>query len=107
MKNMMDLMKQAKNLQNKMQEMQKDIEEIQCKGLSGGGMVEITLSGQNHLKEIKIDPSLLKESEIEILEDLIVAAHHDAREKVKQEIEQKTQKIGENFSLGNSFKFPF
>ncbi|MBX2806495.1 MAG: YbaB/EbfC family nucleoid-associated protein [Hyphomicrobiales bacterium] len=93
MKNLMDMMKQAKQLQEKMSEMQQAVEQISQTGTAGAGLVSVTLNGKGVMSRVKIDPSLLKEGEGEILEDLIVAAHTDAKSKVEEELQNKMQEI--------------
>ena len=81
MADFMGLMKQAAQLQSKMQALQAELEQIEVEGTAGGGMVSVKISAKGELKGVKIDDSLLKLSEKEILEDLLVAAHADARRK--------------------------
>ncbi len=92
MRDMMGMMKQAKELQAKMQAMQEEIANLEATASSGGGLVTITLSGKGTLSSLRIDPSLAKEDEVEILEDLIIAAHNDAKAKLEAEVE----KLGSN-----------
>jgi DNA-binding YbaB/EbfC family protein len=89
----MDMMKQAKQLQEKMAEMQNAVEQITQTGTAGAGLISVTLNGKGVLTEVKIDPSLLKEGEGEILEDLIVAAHADAKAKVEDILQSKMQEL--------------
>lgn len=93
MKGLMDMMKQAKQLQEKMAEMQSAVEQITQTGTAGAGLISVTLNGKGVLTEVKIDPSLLKEGEGEILEDLIVAAHADAKAKVEEVLQSKMQEL--------------
>ncbi len=104
MKNLMDMMKQAKQLQEKMGEMQTAVEAVSQTGSAGGGLVSITLNGKGALGEIKIDPSLLKESEIEILEDLIVAAHADAKAKIETMLQSKMEELAGGLQLPPGLK---
>lgn len=83
MRDMMGMMKQAKELQAKMKAMQDEIANLEASASSGGGLVTITLSGKGTLSALKIDPTLMKEEEVEILEDLIIAAHNDAKAKLE------------------------
>ena len=83
MKNLAGLMKQASQMQSKMAEMQAKLDAAEVEGESGAGMVRITLTGKSDLKRMKIDPKLLDPAEAEMLEDLIVAAHADAKRKVE------------------------
>lgn len=83
MKDLMGLMKQAKEMQSKMKEAQSQVADIEATGRSGAGMIEVTLTGEGNMKGLKVDPSLLSE-EVEILEDLIVAAFQDAKVKLDE-----------------------
>jgi len=87
------LMKQAQELQGKMSAMQSQLEELEVKGASGGGLVTVTLNGKGAMKGLSVDPSLLREDEAEILEDLIVAAHAEARHKMEQATADKMKEV--------------
>jgi len=89
MKNFAEMMKQAQQLQGRMADMQAELERTLIEGRSGGGMVVVTLSGKGDMAGVKIDPSLLKPKEAEILEDLLVAAHNDAKVKVEEAMKEK------------------
>lgn len=104
MKNLMDMMKQAKQLQEKMTEMQNAVEEISQTGTAGAGLVSVTLNGKGLMSGVKIDPSLLKDSEGEILEDLIVAAHADAKAKVEEVLQEKMQEMTGGLQLPPGLK---
>jgi DNA-binding YbaB/EbfC family protein len=91
MTDFMGLMKQAAQLQSKMQEMQAQLDQIEVEGTAGGGLVAVRLSGKGDMKGVTIDPSLLKPEEKEIVEDLVVAAHTDARRKVESVLQDKVQ----------------
>ena len=93
MKNFSEMMKQAQALQGRMAEMQAELERTLIEGRSGGGMVRVTLSGKGDMSSVKIDPSLLKPEEAEILEDLIVAAHNDAKVKVEEAMKEKMKSL--------------
>jgi nucleoid-associated protein EbfC len=86
---MMKLMKQAQEMQARVQQMQAELELAETEGQAGAGMVKVTLTGKGALKALTIDPSLLKEDEKEILEDLIIAAHNDAMQKNARVMEEK------------------
>jgi DNA-binding YbaB/EbfC family protein len=103
MKNMFDIMKQAKEMQAKMAEMQAEVMKIEVSGQSGGGLVRVTLEGKGDLKAIAIDPSLLKEGEAEILEDLILAAHSDAKSKLDDALQAKMAEVTGGFGLPPGF----
>jgi nucleoid-associated protein EbfC len=107
MKNIGQLMKQAQQMQEKMAEMQAQLEAVEMTGVAGAGMVELTLNGKSDLKKIKIDKSLLDPAEGEVLEDLIVAAFADARRKVSAYSEQEMQKLTGGLSLPGGMKLPF
>jgi nucleoid-associated protein EbfC len=91
MKNFAGMMKQAQELQTRMAEMQAEMERARVEGQSGGGVVVLTLNGKGELVGVKIDASLAKPEEVEILEDLIVAAHTDAKAKVERLLQEKMQ----------------
>lgn len=93
MKNLSGLMKQASQMQAKMQAMQAKLESAEIEGTAGAGLVALTLSGKGELKRIKIDPKLLDPSDAEMLEDLIVAAHQDAKRKSEAIAEAEMKSI--------------
>lgn len=93
MPDFMGLMKQAAQLQAKMEALQQELGKIEVEGTSGGGMVAVKLTAKNELKAVSIDPSLLKAEEKEILEDLLVAAHADARHKAEALLQDKMQQL--------------
>ncbi|KXF79013.1 nucleoid-associated protein [Paramesorhizobium deserti] len=107
MRDMMGMLKQAKEMQAKMQAMQDEIANLEATGTSGGGLVSVTLSGKGVMSALKIDPSLLKEDEAEILEDLIVAAHNEAKTKIEALMAEKTQALTAGLPLPPGFKLPF
>ena len=106
MKNISDLMKQAGELQSKMTEMQSAMDDIEIEGVSGGGMVRVTLSGKGQMRGLKIDPEIARD-DIEILEDLIVAAHNDAKSKSEVRMQEEMQKLTGGLALPPGFKMPF
>lgn len=91
MADFMGMMKQAAQLQSKMQELQAELDRIEVEGAAGGGMVSVRLSAKGDLRGVKIDDSLMKPSEKEIVEDLLVAAHADARRKAEAVMQEKMQ----------------
>jgi len=93
MKNFTQMMKQAQELQGRMAEMQAEMERTIVEGRSGGGMVMVLLNGKGDMTAVKIDPSLLKPGEGEILEDLVVAAHADAKTKVEEAMKDKMKAL--------------
>lgn len=84
MKDLMGLMKQAKEMQSKMEAAQAKVADIEVEGRAGGRLVTLTLTGEGNMKSLKIDPSLLSGEEAEIVEDLIVAAYQDAKVKLDE-----------------------
>ena len=103
----MGLMKQAGQMQAKMQELQAELDRIEVSGTAGGGLVTVTLSAKGELKGVKIDPSLFKPDEKEIVEDLLVAAHADARRKAEDVMQDKMKSLTGGLSLPPGMKLPF
>ena len=99
MADFMGLMKQAAQLQSKMQALQAELDQIEVEGTAGGGMVTVKLSAKGDLKGITVDDSLMKPSEKEILEDLLVAAHADARRKAEGVLQEKMQSLAGGLGL--------
>jgi hypothetical protein len=89
----MNMMKQARELQGKMAEMQAELERMEVQGVSGGGLVSVTMNGKGAMIRLSIDKSLLKPEEAEILEDLLMAAHNDAKQKTEQAMAGKMQEL--------------
>jgi DNA-binding YbaB/EbfC family protein len=90
---MMGLMKQAAQLQIKMQEMQAELDLIEVEGTAGGGMVTVKLTAKGELKGVKVDDSLMKAEEKEVLEDLLIAAHADGRRKAETVMQEKMKSL--------------
>tara|TARA_B100000989_G_scaffold276585_1_gene236932 strand:+ start:613 stop:936 length:324 start_codon:yes stop_codon:yes gene_type:complete len=107
MNNFSQIMKQAKVMQEKMAEAQKKIEETEIEGSSGGGAVKVIVNGKHILKKIKIDPNLISKDEVEVLEDLIVAAVNDANKKVADNMTSQLGSISEGMGLPPGMKLPF
>src|ERR1700676_4812540 len=107
MKNLGNLMKQAQQMQTKMAEMQAELEAVEMTGMAGGGMVQLTLNGKGDLKKLKLDKAAVDPAEIEVLEDLIVAAFNDARTKVNAHAEAEMQKLTGGLHLPGGLKLPF
>ena len=101
-----DLITQAKKMQEKMKETQDALKKIEVEGISGGNAVKVILIGNGDLKKISLDENLLKESK-EIVEDLIVAAHNDAKSKLKKKTSEEISKVTGGVSLPPGFKLPF
>ncbi|MCB4770603.1 YbaB/EbfC family nucleoid-associated protein [Ancylobacter sp. Lp-2] len=93
MKDLLGMMSKVKEMQARMEQMQAELDAIEVDGVSGGGMVKVVMSAKGALKGVTIDPSLFKPEEAEILEDLIVAAHSDARGKGERLIQERTQTL--------------
>ena len=107
MKDLLGLMGKAKEMQAKFQAVQEEMVTLEATGQAGGGMVTVTLSGKFEMKSLKIDPSLFKEDEVEILEDLLLAAHNDAKSKVEQVLAEKTREMTAGLPLPPGMKLPF
>jgi DNA-binding YbaB/EbfC family protein len=107
MKNIGQLMKQAQQMQQKMAEMQTQLEAVEMTGVSGGGMVQLTLNGKGDVKGVKIDKTVVDPEEVEVLEDLLVAAFNDARQKVNAHNEDEMKKLTGGLALPGGFKLPF
>ena len=104
MKDLMGMMKQVGQMQARMQQMQEEMAAQEIEGQSGGGLVRITLNGKGDVKRLRIDPSLMKPDETEILEDLIVAAAQDARSKVEALMQSKMQEVAGGLPLPPGMK---
>lgn len=107
MKDISQIMRQAQAMQAKIAEAQKKLEAMEVEGSSGGGMVKVRLSGKTALLAVTIDPSLLKPEEAEIVEDLIKAAHDDARRKLEEAQNEEMKGIGSGMGMLPGFKLPF
>jgi len=101
-----DLITQAKKMQEKMKETQEALKKIEVEGISGGKLVTLTLNGDGELKKIFFDPSLMNEKK-EIIEDLILAAHNDAKSKLKKKTSDAILDVTGGMQLPEGFKFPF
>ena len=101
-----NLISQAKKMQEKMKEAQENLKKIEVEGASGGNIVKIVLNGDGELKKISLDDAVLKESK-EIMQDLIVAAHNDAKSKLKQKASEEISKATGGINLPPGFKLPF
>ncbi len=104
---MMKMMKKAKEMQAKMAQMQEEVAQMQATGVSGGDMVKVTLSGKGEIVAISIDPSMINPDDAEILEDLIMAAHNDAKAKVEAAMQEEMQKMTGDLGLPAGMKLPF
>jgi DNA-binding YbaB/EbfC family protein len=104
MRDLMKIMKQAQDMQSRMQKMQEELTELTVEGQAGAGLVRLTLNGKGDLTGIKIDPSLAKPDEVEILEDLVSAAFRDAKGKVETAMHAKMQEVTGGLPLPPGFK---
>src|ERR671935_3089565 len=104
MADFLGLIKQATELKSKMEAMQAELDQIEVEGASGGGLVTVTLSGKGEMKGLKIDDSLIKPQEKEIVEDLIVAAHADARRKAEVLLQEKMKSVAGGLPLPPGMK---
>jgi DNA-binding YbaB/EbfC family protein len=104
MADFLGLMKQAAEIKSKMEAVQAELDAIAVEGTAGGGMVSVTLSGKGDMRGVRVDPSLLKPEERQILEDLIVAAHADARRKAETLLQEKMKTVAGGLPLPPGLK---
>jgi nucleoid-associated protein EbfC len=104
---LMGMMKQARELQEKMGQLEQEVAALEVEGSAGGGLVVVTMTGKSQMKRIHIDPSLLKPEESEILEDLIVAAVNDARARAEVVLAERMRGITGGLQLPPGMKLPF
>lgn len=107
MRDILGMMSKAKELQSKMQDMQAEVANIEVEGSSGAGLVKVVMTAKGDLRKLSIDPSLLKPEDVEILEDLISAAHADARAKAERTMAEKMQEMTSGLGLPAGLKLPF
>ncbi len=105
--NMADLFKQAQDMQQKMTASQEKLESITVQGESGAGMVQVTMTAKGMVKGLTIDPSLLNPTDVEILQDLIISAMNDAKQKADTATSSEMEKVTGGLSLPAGFKLPF
>ena len=101
------MMKKAEELQKNMQQMQEQLGQATVEGSSGGGLVTVTMSGKGEMKGLRIDPSLFKEDDVEVLEDLIVTAHNEAKAKAEEMMQKKMSEMTAGLPLPPGMKLPF
>ncbi len=106
MKNLGQMMKQAQKLQEQMGALQEQLASIELTGVSGGGMVQVTLNGKGDLRRVKIDPSLVDPAEVEMLEDLILAACNDAKAKLEAHVAERMAQLTGGLKLPPGLGFP-
>ena len=102
-----NMIKQAQDLQKKMAEAQEKVETLEAEGISGGGIVKITINGKNNVTSVNIDETAIDKNEKEILEDLIVAAFNDARDKIQRKIADEMSSLTGGIKLPPGMKLPF
>ncbi len=107
MTNLGQILKQAQQMQARMAEIQAQLEGVELDGSAGGGLVTVTLSGKGLLRRLKIDPSLVNADDVEVLEDLIVAAFNDAKGKVEAHVASEMQKLTGGLELPPGMSLPF
>lgn len=107
MKNIGQIMKQAQQMQTKMAELQEQLAALEVSGSAGGGMVQVTMSGKGELRGVKIDPGLANPDDVEVLEDLIMAAANDAKAKVEVRVQEEMQKLTGGLQLPPGMQLPF
>ncbi len=107
MKNLAGLMKQASDMQRKMEELQTALEAMIVEGSAGAGMVSVVLNGKSAMRSVRIDPKLLTAEDADMVQDLLVAAHADAQRKIEVERAAEMQKLTGGLSLPPGFKLPF
>ena len=103
----MGMMKKAEELQRKMADIQEEAGRATVEGKSGGGLVIVTLTGKGEMKALHIDPSLFKEDDVEVLEDLIVTAHNEAKAKAEEMMQKKMSEMTAGLPLPPGMKLPF
>ena len=104
--NIQGIMKQAQAMQKRMEEMQEKLAQEEVEGISGGGMVKVVLNGKFEMKKLELDGSLINIDEKDVLEDLIIAAYNDAKNKVDEKMQNSVQSVTGGMNLGG-LKLPF
>lgn len=107
MKNLANMFKEAQKLQERMHEMQARLAGLEVEGSAGGGLVRVVMDGKGQLRQVKIDKSLVDPEEVEILEDLILAAANDAKSKVEARVQEEMGKLTGGLPLPPGMKLPF
>ena len=102
-----NLMKQAQQMQDRMQKMQEEIGNMEITGESGAGLVKVTITGSHSVRRVEIDPSLMEEDEKEMLEDLIAAAFNDASRRIEETQKEKMAGVTGGMQMPPGFKMPF
>ena len=104
MKDLMKMMKQAQEMQGRMQKMQEELAALEVEGQSGAGMVKVVLNGRGDMRAVRIDPGLVKPGEHEMIEDLVMAAFTDAKSKVEAAMQAKMQEVTGGLGLPPGMK---
>lgn len=107
MKNIGQMMKQAQKLQAKMAELQEQLASAEVTGASGGGLLQVTMNGKGEVRKVKIDPSLIDPNDVEVLEDLFVAACNDAKGKVEALMAERMAELTGGLQLPPGMQLPF
>ena len=107
MKNIGQIMKQAQQMQQKMAELQNQLADLELTGAAGGGMVQALMNGKGVLRGLKIDPALVNADDVEVLEDLVLAAVNDAKSKVESRVQEEMQKLTGGLALPPGMTLPF
>lgn len=107
MKNLGNMLKQAQQMQQRMGEMQARLAETEVDGTAGAGLVTVTLNGKGEMRRVKIDPSVVSPDDVEMLEDLVVAATNDAKVKVETQLQEEMSKLTGGMNLPAGMKLPF
>ena len=107
MSNLVQMLKQAQQMQARMTEMQAKLAEIEVTGVAGGGMVQVTLNGKGEVKKLKLDKSAVDPNETEVLEDLILAAFNDAKARADRLASEEMEKLTGGLKLPPGMKLPF
>lgn len=107
MKDLMGMMKGIGEMKAKMEAVQAEIANLVVEGRAGGGLVTVSLSGKGDLRGIKIDPSLFRDDDVEVLEDLLIAAHADAKTKAEAEVARRMQDVTAGLPIPPGMKLPF
>lgn len=107
MKNLTDMLKKAQELQAKMGDMQEGLQDLSVEGVAGAGMVKVVLNGQGDMKSLTLDPSIFSAEDKEVVEDLIVAAHNQAKAKVAEAAAEQMKSLTGGLEMPPGFKMPF
>ncbi|TNE61699.1 MAG: YbaB/EbfC family nucleoid-associated protein [Alphaproteobacteria bacterium] len=107
MKNLSEMLKKAQEMQSRMGDMQAELDNVEVMGTAGAGMVSVVMTAKGDLKKVTIDPSLFSSEEKEVVEDLIVAAHAQARARAAEETQKRMQDLTGGLQLPAGFKMPF